>query len=124
MIVRILLEQMAEALVLLPTVMALLRKIPEAVQGAVDLKRTLRERYCDYASILEPLESNPDVVAAKGITPELKRLNELFSQVAGVTHHLDRREQGFVRLPAELADLAGKPSKRTVAGLSPLLAVA
>lgn len=72
---------MAEVLILVPTVIGLLRKIPDAVQGADDAKRVLRERCRDYASMLAPLESNPEMATAKGITPELLRLRELFAQV-------------------------------------------
>lgn len=72
---------MAETLILVPTVLGLLRKIPDAVQGADDVKHVLRERYKDYASMLAPLESNPELAAAKGLTPELLRLKELFAQV-------------------------------------------
>lgn len=73
--------QMAEALALVPTILSLLNKIPEAVHGASELKQTMRQRCSEYESMLAYLSSKPDLVDANGLEHELDRLRDLFTQV-------------------------------------------
>ena len=67
---------------LVQDVLAPLRKACDAMQGVEDLKTDLRRRYGDYSSIMEPLKSKPDVVAANKVERELRRLTELFGRVS------------------------------------------
>eukprot|EP00752_Nemacystus_decipiens_P014746 g13130.t2 len=62
--------------------LAPLRRARDAIQGATDLKTNLRRRYGDYSSIIERLKENPEVVSANEIERELRRLTELFTEVA------------------------------------------
>lgn len=64
--------------------MAALDWVRNALQGSTDLRTKLRRRYGDYASIIEPFQSKPGLIAAKGIERELRRLTELFTRVAGL----------------------------------------
>eukprot|EP00903_Cladosiphon_okamuranus_P006980 g6793.t1 len=61
--------------------LAPLRRAGDAIQAVTDLKIKLRQRYGDYSSILESLESKPDVVTATVIERELRQLTELFTMV-------------------------------------------
>ena len=61
-----------------------LQRARDAIQGVTDLKTTLRQRYGDYSSVIEPLKSKPDVIATTEIGRELRRLTELFTRVAGL----------------------------------------
>eukprot|EP00903_Cladosiphon_okamuranus_P016596 g15309.t1 len=63
-------------------VLAPLRRVRDAIQGATDLKPNLRQRYGDYSSIMDALKRKPEAVAANEVGRELRRLTELFTRVA------------------------------------------
>lgn len=70
-----------DPLSLVQSVLAPLRLARDAIQGAQDIKKTMRDRFADYYSMLEPLTQSPEKVKDKGLTRELERLKDLFSNV-------------------------------------------
>eukprot|EP00752_Nemacystus_decipiens_P011090 g9854.t1 len=61
-----------------------LQRARDAIQGAPDLKISLRRRYGDYSSVIESLRNKPDIIATNDIERELRRLTELFTRVANL----------------------------------------
>ena len=61
-----------------------LQRARDAIQGAPDLKTSLRRRYGDYSSVIESLKNKPDIIATNDIERELRRLTELFTRVANL----------------------------------------
>lgn len=75
------------SLSLVQSVLAPLRLARDAIQGAREIKETLRDRYADYVSMLEPLNQSPGKVKDKGIEHELQRLKDLFNKVKDLVHN-------------------------------------
>lgn len=76
-----------DPLSLVQSVLAPLRLVRDAIQGAQDIKKTMRDRFADYYSMLEPLTQSPEKVNDKGITHELDRLKDLFDNVKDLLYN-------------------------------------
>ena len=59
-----------------------LQRARDAINGVTDVKASLRLRYADYTSIIQPLKRKPDVIATTEIKREVEQLAVLFTRVA------------------------------------------
>lgn len=71
-----------DSVALVQDALAPLQRIRYTIQRGNHIKMNLRRRYDDYCSMIEHLESKPEVIAANEIEREFRRLIELFTRFA------------------------------------------